>query len=673
MIRIEIDNIGPHEATRLVVPDLADIEGDSEAGKTHLVHALALAICGVDAHGRKWDSRRRRDEGASARVKIAAPGLNVERKLGKRPGSVQLHGVGRLTSQVALEEALHMTGRRDLVLSIIAPGYWQRLLDTPKARGMRDMLATVLPQVDTREIVAEIMQAHGGLQDSDPLVLGSATRRETALHLQRETNNESLRLEGMLDGYREAHRTIEASEPVEPDAALVAAAERRVQLEKQVAAHNAYIRADAQNRIDREDHARLVKAWEGRRDAAAARHAAVVKSWQARLAAMGDEPAAPGYEPPDIGEHAQRVKAADDQVEQLVAKLDELDAAEAAAEALVESSTADARAAARAERATLDAMLTAGTCPTCGHEVSEAELQAQRELADKAAREHDDAIATARQQYAEAVAIFEANEKTTGDEMRTARAMLASAQKRRDIAQQSADRHAAAVQAAEQWRRSRAALGDEPADPGFAEPRPELKLRSVTPTRAPNLDGLPTLEEARATLQARDGHVKRHADWSTGLVAQADRVLATEEKVRALSLECDRVAALVQAVRDAPTVAARRQVAALHDAMRDDRVHVHIAGTDEAGDLVRVERDGRPWWMSSNGAQAMLDLVLRDGLRRLAIDLPGLGWLASLPVVVDNAQDWSGDWPLDSWSGPVWWLTTTGGVPDLTVYDATEA
>jgi hypothetical protein len=59
--------------------------------------------------------------------------------------------------------------------------------------------------------------------------------------------------------------------------------------------------------------------------------------------------------------------------------------------------------------------------------------------------------------------------------------------------------------------------------------------------------------------------------------------------------------------------------------------------------------DGRPWWLASTGRQIVADARLRLALRSLS----GLDWI---PVVVDEAQSWSGDWP----AGVVLLLTDGG-------------
>lgn len=673
---ISIENMGPHDALRLRVPELADIEGGSESGKTHVSHALALAICGVDADGRTWDGRRRRDTDLKAYVKVSVPGggLSVRRSFGARVGSAKVDGVGTLSSQTKLDDALGMTGRRDLVLSILAPGYWRKLLATPKARGMRDMLATVLPSVDTRAIVAETMEAHGGLQDGDPLHLGSRTSPGGVLHLQREANAARDRAEGALLARTAALAQVEQSAPQQIDPGLVDLARRRVELEADRLAYVERAKIVATNEQRKIDHDRHLQAWERRRQQHADRQAAARRGWRQRRDALGEQPAAPGYKPPAMAEHAQRVEQAGLEVTRLEGELQAIADGMKAADELVDRTLAEPEEAAHHAAAVLQAMLVAGTCPTCGHSVSEPELAQQRKAADVAAEHYLEAQAVANQQAAEAVGVLEERQASLEAELRTARAMLTSAEQRRSVAQQSVDRHAAAVRARNEWIARHAALGDAPADVPFEEPRPVLQLLDVGPeVERPGVDHLPTLEEARATIAAGERHAERVADWTRAHARAKSDADTARSAVQASSLEADRVAALVQAVREAPTVAARRQIEALHRAMALDGVRVSISGPEESGDLVTIERDGLPWWMASNGAQAVLDLVLRDALRRLAAGIDGLSWLADMPIIVDNAQDWSGDWPVGCWSGPVWWLHTTAEHGDgLTVFDATE-
>jgi hypothetical protein len=66
------------------------------------------------------------------------------------------------------------------------------------------------------------------------------------------------------------------------------------------------------------------------------------------------------------------------------------------------------------------------------------------------------------------------------------------------------------------------------------------------------------------------------------------------------------------------------------------------------GDALTLTIDGRPWAQASTGRQTLADYQLRVALRSLAhARHPGLPFLryADLPVVIDNAQSWSGSWP----------------------------
>jgi hypothetical protein len=128
-------------------------------------------------------------------------------------------------------------------------------------------------------------------------------------------------------------------------------------------------------------------------------------------------------------------------------------------------------------------------------------------------------------------------------------------------------------------------------------------------------------------------------------VAEAEAAVAAEtaafEKAEA---EASRLDALLEAVRQAPSVVASRQAAALGELG---------PVTLEFGEnpAVTVLVDGRPWWLASRGRQVVADAWLRSALRR-ALQTP---WL---PLFVDNVQDVGGQ-PLPDLQGPVIFLQTT--------------
>jgi hypothetical protein len=133
------------------------------------------------------------------------------------------------------------------------------------------------------------------------------------------------------------------------------------------------------------------------------------------------------------------------------------------------------------------------------------------------------------------------------------------------------------------------------------------------------------------------------------------------DRAQAAEAEAARVAQLVVAVRGAPAELVRRGRVALDQALAGSGVGVVLAEPGESGDEVRVTIDGRPWWIASTGRQVAADAALRAAIRSLAAArYPGgpIGY-DEVPVVIDRAQDWSGEWP--SIAAPWWRLETRAG------------
>ena len=168
------------------------------------------------------------------------------------------------------------------------------------------------------------------------------------------------------------------------------------------------------------------------------------------------------------------------------------------------------------------------------------------------------------------------------------------------------------------------------------------------------------LAAAGAVLQRDGQHAETHSAWRARVDAAHARMVEARGKVESTSLEAARVDALCRALRSAPTTAAARQVEALHAVMAHPGVEVVLSEPGASGDVVDVMVHGRPWWMASGGELRWAGLVLRDALRKLAAakyaEAGALRWM-QLPVVVDEAQSWSGSWD-GAWAGPVWRLVT---------------
>ncbi|MDI7269335.1 MAG: hypothetical protein QME96_15200, partial [Myxococcota bacterium] len=126
---------------------------------------------------------------------------------------------------------------------------------------------------------------------------------------------------------------------------------------------------------------------------------------------------------------------------------------------------------------------------------------------------------------------------------------------------------------------------------------------------------------------------------------QARSSLATAaELLDELTVECARLDALVDAVRRAPSVAAREQLAVL-----GDLGPVSIAFPSE-GAAIEIAFDGRPWTLASTGRQIVCDAWLRAGIRR-ALGMPWLG------IWIDRVQDVGGQ-EIPALDGPVVLLRT---------------
>lgn len=192
------------------------------------------------------------------------------------------------------------------------------------------------------------------------------------------------------------------------------------------------------------------------------------------------------------------------------------------------------------------------------------------------------------------------------------------------------DRLLSEGEAARTWDAAIAALGPEPKVP-------------MAPTNAqPPESTKPTTEQQQ---QAQD--VLHRARFASDT---ARRLEAAQETAKVSTAEAERVKVLVAATRQAPSKIAREQAAALGEL---GPVQLRFPPKENAQTAeIEVLYCGRPLHRISGGELVIADLWLRAAVRRLAK-------LGSLPIIVDHAQNWSGDWP--SIPGPVWRLWTEEG------------
>ncbi|MCP4920623.1 MAG: hypothetical protein GY913_27305, partial [Proteobacteria bacterium] len=133
-----------------------------------------------------------------------------------------------------------------------------------------------------------------------------------------------------------------------------------------------------------------------------------------------------------------------------------------------------------------------------------------------------------------------------------------------------------------------------------------------------------------------------YAGVIAGATKARDEAVAQAAASRA---EAERMEAMLDAVRRAPSEDLRRRLGDTLGDMGPVSLHVTDTGVD-------VRFDGREWRRSSRGRQVVCGLILRDALRQAS----ALRWL---PLLVDDASAWSGTWP--ACAGQVVYMVTAPG------------
>lgn len=189
-----------------------------------------------------------------------------------------------------------------------------------------------------------------------------------------------------------------------------------------------------------------------------------------------------------------------------------------------------------------------------------------------------------------------------------------------------------------------------------AQARRQTWQRAVDALTTPEqpIDAIPAPTTPRPSPQAQQDaqHIIQQARDARIAAQQRDNDLAQlhqqhsalQASHSAAEQEVARLEALLDAIRQAPSQIAQRQVHALGDL---GPVSLHF-GENPA---VSMNIDGRPWWLASRGRQVVADLWLRAALRR------AFG-MEHLPLVADNIQDVGGQ-PIPSIQGPLILLRTT--------------
>jgi hypothetical protein len=667
---ITTHGLGPHAqpVTVTLAPGGTTITAPSQAGKSRAtVHALCLALTGRAPDAGAVDLRDitdgvdraiarylgpARGDGAvyGVRAELRASGtasaaLTVLSMTRDAQGKAQVQTVAGPAGQAEHLAALGMSG--PIIRAIIVPGAAAGLATgTPDGRGLRDVLAEVLPAQDLGAEVQSRLTAQGlALKPDDPLTLGkTAATKGSALAAQAAANKAAAQADGAATALAAAAaRAREAREAVRgsaPDLERVRKAEAWLSVYTEWQAYDDALTKHAQAVAAHTAAAEALVAWQARRGALGpAPSTADVQAAEAALAAAKASKAEADAAVVEL--RLARTTA----LRQPVPAAADVDRAQrAVADLTGRLAAARGKAAALAQgRGTDDAPR--HTCPTCGQAISDAEGRRQDALALAAAgdvagietmlgdaQRELEAARGARDEQAAAVRAQHDAAVTEAERVaEVAAGAVAEAATTRAVARQGPDAHAAAVRALgpAPSRAVGVALEAAPAPVAPSSPRPDCRH----------------LEAAQQLVQRAQDHARAltHAEVTAADAGAAERAAAGTAQTAAR--EAERVEALVRALREAPGEMLRRSQALVAVALQGTGVEVVMA---QDGDALTLTIDGRPWAQASTGRQTLADYQLRVALRGLAHTRhPGLPFLkyADLPVVIDNAQSWSGSWP----------------------------
>ncbi len=183
----------------------------------------------------------------------------------------------------------------------------------------------------------------------------------------------------------------------------------------------------------------------------------------------------------------------------------------------------------------------------------------------------------------------------------------------------------------DRWRAALSALGARPELPDAPDDAPQ-----PPPGARPTPDELAAAHHGAAAAGARQQR-REDLESTAALLADATNRLARQ------SAHADRLHALLEAVRVAPSAVAAQMALAL-----GDLGPVSLAFGDHPA--VEVLIDGRPWWLASRGRQVVADGHLRAAMRRVME-------MDHVLLILDNVQDVGGQ-PLPAIAPPTLMLRT---------------
>ena len=620
---IHIQGLGPHEDTSLTLDAMGHntIEGASEQGKTLLIDAVCFCLYGWDRNGKTLDVRAIRDDADECSVTLTlSSGTELRRTLrrDKEGGRGKTHrfvGEQEHNTEKSYLGALKAVGARPkMIRQVLVPMAWQALVEGEGGgRPFRNLLADILPKADKEVIVRRLMHASESRYDfhrGDPININDAEMVRRTANRNRDT------AQGDVSRLQLLVAVAEEEAPAGPSKEERTAAEAVVAVG---AEWDAYDRA----------HDAAVEATER---AGYAQDA--VDDWDRRLTALGLKP---NGDVDEVSSAQEALDALRQQERSLNFNAGQQRASVAAAEKAV-AATGDARhpeqsysdAVNDGKRAHSDAIVAlenvTDVCPTCARPGWPDSRQAAEVALAVAKKQDEDAVAAKGERRveieaatAEAAAVAMADLAESKDLLEQTETGLGATRGPLKAAERSLALAMAGSGGLIEWERAHEALGERPEPPeDIAEP-----MRPKTPNAADA-----AVQKAHAFLQ-QAGEAKGASEQrGKDLKRLQEQLAGSEAGLTELAAEAERLDELVDAVRRAPSVAAREQLGAL-----GDLGPVTLELPEKGG--VQVLIDGRPYQFASTGRVVVADAHLRAGLRR-ALKMP------YLPLFLDMAQSVGG-------------------------------
>lgn len=642
---LQITAFGSHTSTVLALlghPGVVLVQGASGVGKSLLIDAVVFALVGTQRDGRPFDARTIRNGADKCEVKAEIGGKRIKASVTRAGSWARTVDGANQPNQREHQAAVGIGGVADVARFIVAPMLTPDLLKDGKCgRSLRDLLLSVLPEIDARGVIAAMMAARGlTLDPSDVVDTHGAEVALTAANRAQDVAFGALqRSKGALAGLEEV--------PAGPDDAAIEAARGIVALAAEWAKYDRIAASSA----DRVAHRRSLEAVLSaplpeltpddviasartmlERDAAHRGYVQAVADRRARLAAR---------EVAEM-EQARRTKA-------------RAELGESPAVVDVKPITDEIAAVERGLAALRSKAVPCGECGAPKHADPERMAKGEAKLVEIRAR-----LASALEANRAAVAHARALAGIGGDvAIPDVGPVPVAPCEPPDAAQVSAARTTLAT--AEIRTHTRNAAEANLADASST-------LASLTGA-ADDVGPGPTAERPTEDAVQAAAAVLRRSEAATIAAGAAERQRAKAQAdvakdTAALDTATDtatRKAAVLDCARKAPSIIADRQRALFGDlgcvqlrfppdeGKGTAAIEVLVETEDAAGHVEIV-----PWDRASTGWRILADLHLRAAVRRLS----GLDWL---PIFVDEAQSWSGDYPAIPGLIQLW--TTEAGSP----------